>query len=160
MGPARAGTGAARAALPASALSRLVAAVLDGLLVMLGELLLAVPILLYWWSHEAPREPAAVPLLPILLSILLGGLGLLLGALYFVYFWGVQGATPGKQIMGLVVQDQAGHWPIGVGPALLRVLGYGISLALLGVGFLLVPLTGYGLHDRLAGTRVVRAGDE
>jgi uncharacterized RDD family membrane protein YckC len=37
-----------------------------------------------------------------------------------------------------------------------RLLGYLLSGALLGGGFLLILLDGSGLHDRLAGTRVVR----
>jgi uncharacterized RDD family membrane protein YckC len=61
--------------------------------------------------------------------------------------------------MGLVVADREGHTPIGVGRAFLRLCGYGLSGMLLGIGFLMIPLTGAGLHDRLAGTRVIRGED-
>ncbi len=79
-----------------------------------------------------------------------------LGALYFIYFWGVRGATPGKRMLGLDVEGSDGSFPIGLPRAAARFLGYLLSGALLGGGFLLILLDGSGLHDRLAGTRVVR----
>ena len=79
-----------------------------------------------------------------------------LGGLYFVYFWGMRGATPGKRLLGLDVVGIDGSSPIGLQRAAARCLGYLLSGALLGGGFLLILLDGSGLHDRLAGTRVVR----
>ena len=38
----------------------------------------------------------------------------------------------------------------------IRVLGYVLSVLTLGVGFLMIAFGGAGLHDRLAGTRVMR----
>ena len=83
-----------------------------------------------------------------------------LGIGYYVYFWGVRGATPGKRVVGLRVEGMDGTVPIGVGRALLRLLGYALSSAVLGIGFLMILWSGYGLHDRLAGTRVVRVGQD
>jgi uncharacterized RDD family membrane protein YckC len=134
---------------PANPLLRLLAALIDSALVGVGEGLLLGFVAAFWWN----RTEAGY--LPILLSVLLVCLALLLGALYFVFFWGVQGATPGKKALGLMVVDLEGRSPIGVGPALLRLLGYSLSGLPLGLGFLLVPLTGRGLHDRMAGTLVV-----
>jgi uncharacterized RDD family membrane protein YckC len=47
---------------------------------------------------------------------------------------------------------------LGWGTAIVRALGYMVSGALLGIGFLLVLFTSQkqGLHDLIAGTRVVR----
>ena len=42
---------------------------------------------------------------------------------YFVYFWGVEGATPGKKLMGLRVTRPGTGQPIGPGRALLRLVG-------------------------------------
>jgi uncharacterized RDD family membrane protein YckC len=45
---------------------------------------------------------------------------------YFVYFWGVEGATPGKKLMGLTVTRPgtlSTRAPIGPGRALLRLIG-------------------------------------
>jgi uncharacterized RDD family membrane protein YckC/predicted RNA-binding Zn-ribbon protein involved in translation (DUF1610 family) len=146
---------APRSLAPASAFLRLIAALIDSAIVAIGEGLLLLPVGYYWWSRELPRTPADVPFLPILLSLTLVGLALLLAALYHVYFWGVQGATPGKHVLGLTIVDAEGRGPIGVAAAVLRLLGYVVSGLVLGIGFLLVPLTGRGLHDRIAGTMVV-----
>ncbi len=118
---------------------------------MAAYLVLLSFVIAYWWNRNL-SEPGY---LPILLSVLLVCLALLLGGLYFVFFWGVQGATPGKRALGLQVVDLAGRAPIGVGPAILRLVGSVLSSLPLGLGFLLVPLTGRGLHDRMAGTLVV-----
>jgi uncharacterized RDD family membrane protein YckC len=140
-------------AVPARAGLRLIAFLLDGCLVLVAQTLLMAPITYYWWSREVS---GAVPFVPILLSLCVAVLALLLAAFYYVYYWGVQGATPGKKALGLVVVDEGGRSPIGVGAALLRVAGYILSALPLGMGFALVPVTGRGLHDRMAGTVVVQ----
>jgi len=68
------------------------------------------------------------------------------------------GATVGKWATGLRIERQNGE-PLGFGHATLRhTLGYLISLLTLGIGFLLAAFDGEGraLHDRIAGTVVVR----
>jgi uncharacterized RDD family membrane protein YckC len=67
----------------------------------------------------------------------------------------MKGATLGQRLLDLAVEGEDGRFPIGPGRAAIRLFGYALSFLSLGVGFLLVPLTGAGLHDRLAGTRVV-----
>jgi uncharacterized RDD family membrane protein YckC/predicted nucleic acid-binding Zn ribbon protein len=132
--------------------SRLLAGALD--LVAVGSLqalLLAYPAY-YWWS----RDLAQVGAWPKALSAGLLVLTAALGALYFIYFWGVRGATPGKRLLGLDVEGSDESFPIGLPRASARLLGYLLSGALLGGGFLLILLDGNGLHDHLAGTRVVR----
>jgi uncharacterized RDD family membrane protein YckC len=129
---------------------------MDAALVTVVQAVILAPVVYYWWSRDLPRNAADVSYTPILLSLLLCGLASVIGALYYVYFWGVQGATPGKQVLGLVVVDVDGKAPIGVGAAILRLIGYGLSAAFLGLGFVLVPILGRGLHDWMAGTLVVR----
>jgi uncharacterized RDD family membrane protein YckC len=68
----------------------------------------------------------------------------------------VKGATPGKELLGLRVVAEDGSSPIPLGSALRRALGYLLSVASLGIGFLMVAFGGRGLHDRIAGTRVVK----
>jgi len=68
------------------------------------------------------------------------------------------GATVGKWATGLRIERQSGE-PLGYGHATLRhTLGYLISFLTLGIGFLLAAFDGEGraLHDRIAGTVVVR----
>jgi uncharacterized RDD family membrane protein YckC len=137
---------------------RLVAGIMDAILVGVGQALLVSPAVWFFYSHLGDRS--ALPTDPGFLSILLSVTSVvgavLLGTGYFVYCWGVRGATPGKRAAGLVVEGIDGTMPIGVGRALLRLMGYALSFMLLGIGFLMIAFGGYGLHDRLASTRVVR----
>jgi uncharacterized RDD family membrane protein YckC len=136
--------------------SRLLAGAIDAAVVSVGQLLVLAPALVYWWSQEAPQSSADVGFWPILLSLALVPLALALGAVYYIYYWGVKGATPGKRLLDLVVQAEDGTHPIGVARASMRLLGYILSGALFGIGFLMIALGGSALHDRLAGTRVMR----
>jgi uncharacterized RDD family membrane protein YckC len=85
-------------------------------------------------------------------------LTLVLSFAYPVYFWAVRGATPGKQVLGLIVVTATGETPIGYQRAVVRLMGYLINGFLLGIGFLLIAVSEdkRGLHDRLADTCVVR----
>ena len=76
--------------------------------------------------------------------------------LYYVYFWGVKGATPGKRLLGLAVVTEDGTLADpGSRARCCALLGYLLSAACLGIGFLMIAFGGRGLHDRIAGTRVV-----
>jgi uncharacterized RDD family membrane protein YckC len=142
---------------PAEPGSRLAAALVDAVFVCSGQAALLAPVFWYWWSREIPKTAAEVPFLPVLASVVLVPLALLLGALYHVYFWSAKGATPGKELLDLVVTCEDGT-RLGPSRAGLRVLGYALGVASLGIGFLMIAFGGKGLHDRIAHTRVVRAG--
>jgi len=132
---------------------RTAAGLLDAAIVLLGQSLLASPAYLYWSSRDPVSD---VHFVPILLTLCLVPLALFLGSLYYVFCWGVRGATPGKLLLGLVVQGEDGEEPIGMARALLRFVGYLASAASAGIGFLLIAFEGRGLHDYVAGTRVTR----
>src|SRR5215213_3332726 len=73
---------------------------------------------------------------------------------------GLTGLTLGKWATGLRIERSDGA-PLGIGRAFLRhFVGYPISFALFGIGFLIaaVSVHGRGLHDMIAGTIVVREG--
>jgi len=73
---------------------------------------------------------------------------------------GLTGMTLGKWATGLRIERNDGG-EIGIGRAFLRhFVGYPVSLALFGIGFLItaVSVHGRGLHDMIAGTIVVREG--
>ncbi len=146
---------ARRPAEPAEPASRLAAFLVDTIFMLSGQAVLLAPVGWYWWAREAPRAPSDVSFLPVFASATLVPLALLLGALYHVYFWCVKGATPGKELLDLRVETEDGLSPLPLGRATLRVFGYLLSAASLGIGFLMVPFGG-GLHDRIAGTRVVK----
>ena len=136
--------------------TRFLAALVDLLIVSAVQAVLLAPAFYYWWVREIPVRPADVSFLPIVLSLGLVPVVIALGVAYYVYYWGVRGATPGKQLLGLAVAGDDGVVPIGLSRATVRALGYLLSGVLLGLGFLMILFGGMGLHDRLAGTRVVR----
>ena len=87
-------------------------------------------------------------------------LAVLLAVLNLGVMPGLTGMTIGKWATGLRIERSDGI-PVGIGRALLRhFIGYPISFALLGIGFLIaaVSVHGRGLHDMIADTIVVREG--
>jgi uncharacterized RDD family membrane protein YckC len=121
---------------------------------LVDEMILGIPVLLggLAWMTSFALRPST--------SLASGALSLysLFCLFYFVYFWGARGATPGKSLLGLTVVTDSGESPIGYGRAFLRLLGYGASSLLMGLGFLLIAFSPdrRALHDRIAGTRVER----
>jgi uncharacterized RDD family membrane protein YckC len=75
---------------------------------------------------------------------------------YFVVFWTSTGQTPGMRALGLRV-TRAGGATVGIGHALLRVVGLGLAIVPLFAGFLpvLVDDRRRALQDFMAGTVVV-----
>lgn len=78
---------------------------------------------------------------------------------YQLYFIGTKGATPGKKIMHLRVTRPDGTYPIGVGKAFVRMIGYMVSAIICYIGFLMIIFDKEqhrGLHDKIAGTVVIK----
>ena len=132
---------------------RAAAGLFDLALVGLQQVLLIAPAIYYWWGRDLA---AGVSFGPVLLSVALPLLSFALSTLYFVYFWGVRGATPGKAMFDLRVEDEEGGFPIGVAKASGRLFAWLLSAAIFGIGFLMIAAGSPALHDRIAGTRVVR----
>jgi uncharacterized RDD family membrane protein YckC len=82
---------------------------------------------------------------------------LVIPAAYFVLFHGSGGRTLGKALAGVRVVLTSGE-PLGYGRALTRYAAWILSLVAFCVGFLVAAARSdkRGLHDLLAGTRVVR----
>ncbi len=80
----------------------------------------------------------------------------LFGLVYFLFFWVLTGATPGKRLLGLRVVRLDGQ-PLTIGPALLRYVGYWLSLAILFLGYawIIIDKRRQGWHDKLARTVVI-----
>ena len=85
-------------------------------------------------------------------------LGMAVGIGYLLVPWARNGVTPGKKMLKLKIVREDGIEPLGYGKAGLRLLGYMASGAIFYVGFIMVAFTdGHkGLHDMIAGTRVVK----
>lgn len=139
---------------PGGALRRLVAFGLDQLIC--GGLWLLVAAWTGVVYVSVSRWPADFRSLAAL-AWLLGLFGIVLNATYWTVFVGGCGQTPGKMILGLVVVARDGS-AVGYVRAALRWVAMAIALLPFGFGYLGVMLAPEkrGLHDLLAGTRVVR----
>jgi len=84
-------------------------------------------------------------------------LGTVIGIVYIVGFWTWRGQTPGKMVMGVKIIKTDGS-PIGIGRAILRYIGYLVSAIIIFIGYLMIAWDGrkQGLHDKIAGTYVVK----
>ncbi len=76
---------------------------------------------------------------------------------YFTLFVGCCGQTPGKMLLGLRIMRPNGQ-RIGYGRSFARWIAQCLALLPLGLGFLMIAFSRRkrGLHDKLAGTMVVR----
>ncbi len=104
----------------------------------------------------------SLPAIAALLNLESGSLGFSLLVLpvisfpaYFIGFWAARRATPGKELLGLSIVMKDATKAFGPRAALVRFAGFCLSLATLGLGFLMILVDGDTLHDGLAGTRVV-----
>ncbi len=150
--------------LPAGALRRVPATLVDMVVFCGLSTLLALPLL---YSIELPQRTGFDELValfsePSWSNHAAGLLGTWV-ALWWSYFlvgWGWLGATPGKYLLGLRIVDYRQRCPIGIIRALLRLFAYMVSSITLGCGHLLVLVRSdrRALHDILAGTHVVRPG--
>lgn len=87
-----------------------------------------------------------------------GLISALIGFLYFTLFESSKHqATPGKMALGIIVTDLNGH-RISYQKAVIRWLSKIISGLLLMIGYIMVAFTAkkQGLHDKIAGTLVIR----
>ena len=82
---------------------------------------------------------------------------LLVNMLYFTWFHGVAGQTPGKMILGLKVVQTTGE-KMTPAIAFLRWVGYIVSGLFLYLGFIWIAFDGKkrGWHDKIAGTVVIQ----
>ena len=130
--------------------ARIVAYILDGILVSIGVWVIAFLSILFSSGSE----------LNIISTILLG-LAILLGLVYFPFFWQRTGQTPGMQALNIrVVRDKDGG-PVSWGSAILRLIGYGINSIIFGlpIGWLWILFDSRrrGWHDLIGSTVVVKA---
>ena len=135
-------------ALPGGAVRRLAAAAIDA--AILGAIHAAV---LYFTLRLTQLPAAAISTLP---WAPLGAFLLLLTGGYLIVFTAVGGQTIGKMAVGLRVAVNEG--PVDVSHAVVRFLATGVTLLTLGIGYLpaLFGRDRRALHDRIAGTDVVR----
>jgi predicted Zn finger-like uncharacterized protein len=133
---------------------RFVAAVVDSALVLAAQLVvgfalgLATAMVNSGLSHQGELLIGVVTWFP----------GMILSMVYYVFFTGYCGQTPGKMAVRVKVIRTDGH-DIGYGRAFLReVPGKFISGLILGIGYLMIAFDSQkqGLHDKIADTYVIK----
>lgn len=139
---------------------RLVAYILDGIIVAIittALVLIGVAILASGTTFEGDEitdiSTGAGTAFVILLLI-----ALVIGFLYFPFFWARGGQTPGMRPFQLwVVRDSDGG-PIGWGTALLRLIGLWVAGAVLYIGYIwiFIDKRHRGWQDLIANTIVVK----
>ena len=145
---------AARRAVPkpvvATPLARLAAGLFDvAVLVSLDVVVIMLTLRLAGLDLPSVGELPMAPLAAFLI---------LLDAAYVIVLTVAGGQTFGKMAFGMRVVDRTGD-PVTVSVALVRSIGYLVSVLPLGLGVVLMFLDSErrALHDRLAGTRVLVA---
>ena len=106
--------------------------------------------------YDMAADPEALMALGGKIFLLYQGVSLFLDMVYFSYFHGTTGQTPGKRLLGLRVVQETGE-PIGLGTAFLRWVGYIVSALPMLMGFLWAGADRrkQGWHDKIAGTVVI-----
>ncbi len=81
--------------------------------------------------------------------------------IYFIWFHGSVGQTPGKMLLGLRVIQASGE-KMTFGVAFLRWVGTLVSGLFLSLGYLWIAIDGkkQGWHDKIAATLVIRTASE
>lgn len=148
--------------------TRLVAFLLDIIFVTVGSIVFAALISLvlnfFGFSeqnlHADDNTRTVIAILETTIVIVSGLSVLLFIPGYFVAFWVLFGATPGKQLLGLKV-IRTKKQRLGWGRATLRYIGYFISAIVLFIGYFWVLVDGrrQAWHDKLADTFVVYTWD-
>ena len=113
------------------------------------------------YAVEDPRAVAAMN--SAIGHIFQGAIGiwvaiLVIQVLYFAVSWSRWGATPGQRLLHVEVRNERDGSRISLKRALLRYVGYIISIWIVYIGFIWVAIDSrkQGWHDKIAGTVVVR----
>lgn len=93
-------------------------------------------------------------------SLMGSGMSLIAMILYYVVYQAQAGQTLGKKALGIKVVDEQGKTPSVVTFFLREIIGKLVSGIILGIGYLMMLWDGrkQTLHDKIAGTFVIRAG--
>ena len=130
--------------------ARIVAYIIDTIIVSIGvSILFFVAILLGGGQTSG------------IVAAILIGFSILLGVLYFPFFWQRDGQTPGMSVFGIRVVRDADGGPVDWLHAILRFIGYGINSIVFGlpIGWLwvFVDKRRRGWMDLIGSTVVVKS---
>jgi uncharacterized RDD family membrane protein YckC len=131
-------------------LVRLVAYIIDAIIIAIPNAIIQA-IFMGGLQSDSPGGGAVIMALIGSLLVLVWSVG------YLVYFWTTSGQTIGKKVMGVKVVTTDGEL-VGVGKAILRIIGYAISGIVFYLGFIWIIFDSekQGWHDKIAGTYVIK----
>jgi uncharacterized RDD family membrane protein YckC len=131
-------------------LVRLVAYIIDAIIIAIPNAIINA-IFMGGLQSDSPGGGAVVMALIGSVLVLVWSVG------YLVYFWTTSGQTLGKKVMGVKVVTTDGEL-VGVGKAILRIIGYAISGIVFYLGFIWIIFDSekQGWHDKIAGTYVIK----
>jgi uncharacterized RDD family membrane protein YckC len=137
--------------LPAGFISRLEAFVIDVIvvtLVSLGAVRLFELIYNFFRFNRIWPDLINLPYAPVISFFVM--------VVYFIYFWALIGATPGKLLIGLQIVRRDGS-DLSLGRSFVRLFGYWVSAIPLFLGFIWILFNqGHqGWHDKMADTHVI-----
>jgi uncharacterized RDD family membrane protein YckC len=138
----------------AGLVTRALAFLVDILIIWLIEILVTVSIGVLVAAVVPGKQSVGTP------EILVTAAGcLVFTAVYLVGFWVLVGHTPGMRLMGIAVTCDGGQ-SLSFGRGVRRLVGLGITILTLGLGFLylLFDERRRALQDLIGGTVVVRVG--
>ena len=144
----------------ASAAARLMAYIVDSIILGLGFLVLffvftALAIGATTPDGELSRGAVGGFLVVALLVLIM----IIVTIAYFPWFWWKGGQTPGMKMFHIRVVRDVDGGPISGGAALLRLLGYWVNQVVFYIGFIwiFVDKRRRGWHDLIAGTVVIES---
>lgn len=139
---------------PAGFVVRLGAYLIDAVIVFFATFVVMLP-----FSLLSMLIGSKIGIIGVLLSLVGWLLGMAVGVGYLLVPWAFVGRTPGKKFLGLKVVADDGSGSLGYLKAALRMVGYMVSGMVFFAGFIMVAFTkdNKGLHDMIAGTRVIKA---
>lgn len=146
---------------PAGFFARLLAQLVDGVVLTAVNIVLLSPVflILFFRGELQPRENGP-DLALLVVTVLCGALMIGANIWYVVGGWAKTGRTPGKSLLkiAIVVPGRPPGSGVGWKTAFLRAFGSVLSGALLGIGYLVALFRSdrRALHDLMAGTRVVK----
>lgn len=134
---------------------RYVAKMLDGIIILLAQAVLA---LAFFGSFGAQFEPRVVGAAAIGARLGFQALSYVMAILYEASFLHYRGATPGKMALGLKVVRSNGDslgWGVAIGRYFMSI----VSALILAIGYIMAGFDSEkrALHDRVCDTRVIYA---
>lgn len=145
---------AADSGQPAGFVIRLGAYMIDAVILFVAVFVVMIP-----FTVLSMLIGSKIGIIGVLLSLIGWLLGMAVGVGYLLVPWALVGRSPGKRFLGLKIVAEDGAESLGYLKAALRMVGYSISGMVFCAGFIMVAFTkdNKGLHDLIAGTRVVKA---